>query len=253
MGDEIPYDVAGATKPKPPRLRGETVVREDPDGLIDALLADLFIHAGNCVRTFGDFHFAVDAGPAVEPVLRRLLYEPSYREFPWGRTRVWMVREQRAAPTSWEMIREMIVEQSGIPAEQAHAIDASTPDAADRYAALLREHLGWRTKGHDRLDVVLLALGDGGGVGGLCWPCNDAAGALCSPRVEDVGLTAAAINGARFVAVYAPGPTAARDLRRVEANLHKPRAEREAIPALALHPTGGELRWYIDHAACVPT
>ncbi|GJQ28453.1 MAG: hypothetical protein HBSAPP03_03370 [Phycisphaerae bacterium] len=259
MGDEHSYDLVRDAAPKPPRLRGQAIVRPDSDALIDALLADLFIHAGNCVRTFGDCHIAIDGCPSIEPVLRRLLYDPAYREFPWARTRVWMVREWNGLSdgraSAWDLIREMIVEQSGIPVEQAHPLEAWASDGAARYTSLLREHLGWRAKGHDRLDVVLLALGDDGDLAGLRWPSEGSCDGLCAARttragVVEVGLTATCLNAARFIGVYAAGAGVAAPLRHLDENLRRPPGEREAAPGLALSPTGGELRWYLDYAAC---
>lgn len=260
MAEGPPFDVTAPFRPRAPRLRGEVVVREDEDRLIDALLADLFIHAGNCVRVFGDFQFAVAGDAALEPVLRRLLYDPSYREFPWSRTRIWLVAERDVAEEdprrAWPIIREMIVEQSGIPAEQAHGIDVGGPEGADRYSRVLREHLGWRAKGHDRLDVALLSLEPDGSAGELRWPNAESSDVLCvnreatggRPRV--VGMSAGFVNVSRFVGVYAGGADRRDAVARLEANMRRPRDEREPLGALALAPTGGELRWYIDHAAC---
>ncbi|CAG0974761.1 6-phosphogluconolactonase [Phycisphaerales bacterium] len=260
MADGPPFELTTPFRPRKPRLRGEVVVREDGDGLIDALLADLFIHAGNCVRVFGDFQFAVAGDSALEPVLRRLLYDPGYREFPWSRTRLWLVAERHVPPEdprrAWPMIRDMIVEQSGIPEEQAHGIDADTPDGAERYARALREHLGWRTKGHDRLDVVLLSLEADGSAGDLQWPCEESADSLCVSRGAGmgrpgvVGMSAAFINVSRLVSVYAGGAERKDAVARIETNVHRSRERRESLGALALAPTGGELRWYVDHAAC---
>ena len=90
-----------------PRLPGRSVRRPSVDSATDALLADLFIHATNCVRAFGDFHLAVSAGEEIEPALMRLMYDPGFREFPWTRTirdaagRGWSKRSSpaRAFPT----------------------------------------------------------------------------------------------------------------------------------------------------------
>lgn len=46
------------------------VVRCDMDDLHSALAADLFIHAQNCVRQFGDFHLALSGGSTPLPILQ---------------------------------------------------------------------------------------------------------------------------------------------------------------------------------------
>jgi hypothetical protein len=87
------YDLA--PRPVAPALPGTVVVRESADELVDAVAADLFIHALNCIRTFGDFHLALSGGSTPLPLYRRLMYDPSYRDLPWTRTHLWMVDERR--------------------------------------------------------------------------------------------------------------------------------------------------------------
>src|SRR5262249_6430559 len=122
-------------------------------------------------RAFGDFHLAISATEEAEPFLRRLMYDLNYRDFPWIRTRVWMVDEAAASPedpqSRYARLRDLVLEQSGIPKEQVHRIDPSIPGALEAYEAELRQHLGWREKGHDRLDFVLLTLDESGGVAGF--------------------------------------------------------------------------------------
>lgn len=158
--DLIPFPV----KVKPPRLPGRVVLRDSLDLSIDALLADIYIHATNCVRAFGDFHLAISASPETEPLLMRLMYEPGYRDFPWKRTRLWMVDEldvplddPRRRSTRLE---ETLVACSGIPQNQFHVLDPAS--GWTTYEKTLKEHLGWREKGQDRIDCILLALDENG-------------------------------------------------------------------------------------------
>jgi len=261
MSEGLPFELEPAQQRRAPRLRGVVVVRDDDDALIDALLADLFIHAGNCVRVFGDFHFAVSGEPAIEPVLRRLLFDLNYREFPWARTRVWITHDFSVPLDDcrrlWPVLHGLIVEQSGIPPEQAHPIEAEHADAAPRYEATLREHLGWRTKGHDRLDFVLMPLGVQGEIGVVRWPADEPNGVLCVSRENDglgvcTGLSAGFVNASRVVAVYAASAAVRPAVESLVANLARPRNERSPMPGLALAPAGGELRWYLTRDACPP-
>ncbi len=256
-----PIELSVDAAPAIPRLPGTVVARPDTDAVIDALLADLFIHAGNCVRTFGDFHFALSATPEIEPVVRRLMYDLSYREFPWGRTRVWMVEEVSVPDEDerqrWSGIRDLIVEMSGMPKEQAHRIPAMEHDAPQRYEALLREHLGWREKGHDRLDFVLLPLQPGCHVGGVVAaspaPGVDAQAPLVAHCTDEVpariAVTTRLVNGARLVALFAAGPHCAPEVARL-LDLRGRKESRADAPASMLSPRAAELRWYLDHAAC---
>jgi len=250
------------------------VMRDDHDALVDALLADLFIHARNCVRAFGDFHFAVSGTPEAEPFLRRLMYDLNFRDFPWVRTRLWMVDEV-ALPAHDErgraaVVRGLVLEHSGIPREQFHAIDALSPTASEEYQADLRQHLGWREKGHDRLDFVLLSLTEDGvlgarrpvasaGSGG-----HDGVGASGKSLLVEsipgtqpplVALTVPFINASRVIAVIASGPAVRPSVARLVADTRgsgdrTAGAAESQWPARALSPMAGELRWYLDKAAC---
>lgn len=250
-----PIELSPVAEPVAPTLPGVVVVRSDPDAVIDALLADMFIHAGNCVRAFGDFHLAVSVTPEVEPVLRRLLFDITYRDFPWSRTRVWMVEEVDVPDEDprqrWPGVRDHIGVGAGVPEEQMHRIVAAGADAAGAYQAVLQEHLGWREKGHDRLDFVLLPLQEGLQVGGVIGAGSADAGLVASVggAPARTAMTTRLVNSARVVAVYAPGAGCAPEVARLLAM----RAKKEQFPgapASLLSPRASELRWYMDHAAC---
>lgn len=247
-----PIELAPKATARPPRVGGEVVLRPEADGAIDAMLADVYLHASNCVRAFGDFHVAIGATPGVEPALVRLLYDLNYRDFPWGRTRLWMTEE--SAPggqcASWPLLEGTVVAQSGIPPEQAHRIEMGTPDPAMEYSKLLREHLGWRPKGHDRLDLVLAAID---AEGDLPWATHHLAedGALCVSWTRSVGggrtgLTPFVVGACRCVCVLALGGAVRGAITRLEAAIQGgPR-----VPAQSLRASGGDVRWYMDFEAC---
>src|SRR6185436_4848889 len=117
--EDLPIDLVPKLDVQTPRLPGHVTIRPDTDQLIDALLADLLIHSRNCVRAFGDFHLAISATEEAEPYLRRLMYDLNYRDFPWIRTRVWMVDEAPVGPddpqSRYARLRDLVLEQSGIP------------------------------------------------------------------------------------------------------------------------------------------
>lgn len=242
-----------------PRLTGGVVHRPDADQLIDAMLAELEIHARNCVRAFGDFQFAISGNEQTEPYLRRLMYDPAHREFPWLRTRVWMADEE-AGGGRWARIEGLVLEQSGIPAEQVHRLKVTTPreEGIDQYEAELRQTLGWREKGHDRLDFVLLSLSPAGGVAGY------ERFRLEEPPVQDerllavidpqeggtaVSMTMSFINAARMVGVIAAGAECRDAVSRL-AEACRIRRRDKTMPAMWLAPMAGELRFYLDNAAC---
>ncbi|MBL0928170.1 MAG: 6-phosphogluconolactonase [Phycisphaerales bacterium] len=274
MPDPVaPYDIE--TEPTPPRLPGEVVLRKDDEHLHAALGSDLFLHAGNCVRAFGDFHLALSGGSTPLPFYRRLMVDPAFRELPWKRTHLWIVDERRVPPDddrcNFKHIAEYIAGQSGIPRANVHPVDALADDADRRYERELQQHLAWREKGHDRLDFVLLGMGSDGHTASL-FPRSTAlresarlvainAGPAVTPP-DRVTMTYPLLNAARFIAVLVTGAGKRPTLARVAAALAPATAaptpapaantpdDYQSLPILGIKPVGGVLRWYLDHAAC---
>lgn len=263
-----------APGPATPDLPGGVVVREGVDELVDAIAADLFIHANNCVRTFGSFHIALSGGSTPIPLYRRLMYDPNYRDLPWSKTHLWIVDERRVPfadeKSNFKMINELIGDHSGIPPEQVHPMFAMAPDADTEYERMLREELGWREKGQDRLDYVLLGMGSDGHTASLFPHSQALRDELTTPeysrlvRINEgenvtppdrVTMTLRLINASRLIAVMVTGESKRSMLERVvkthqrarEVGERGPtREEIEALPILGLSPLGGELRWYLD-------
>lgn len=248
--------------PIKPALPGTVIVRPTDEDVLDAIAADLMLHAVNCVRAFGDFHLALSGGNTPFPLYRLLMIDPHYREFPWKRTHLWIV-DERMVPfdhdkSNYKGIKETIVDHSGIPPEQVHPMLATRDDADVAYEAALRQALAWREKGQDRLDFVLLGMGGDGHTASL-FPKSAALreqatnGRLVminrGPEVvppDRVTMTFNLINAARFIAVLCLGAGKKGMLARVS----KGADSVTDLPILGVKPLGGELRWYLDTAAC---
>lgn len=223
-----------------------------PEDALEAAASDLFLHAMNCVRAFGDFNLALSGGRTPVRLYQMLMLDPQFRAFPWKRTHLWVVSDRVDGPgrgTTSTLLRELIAHHSGLPVEQFHPVDPARN--ADAYASELRETLGWREPGHDRLDYVLLGVGPGGSTAGFASAAhiNDVelvhhAG---SEAERHVSLGVRAINGARLVAVLAFGADKHGDVARAV----RPSDDQRADPRPINHvrPVGGELRWYLDTAA----
>lgn len=258
-----------APLPTPPDLPGTVVVRDDVDALIDAAAADLLIHAFNCVRAFGDFHIALSGGSTPEPLYRRLMYDPRYRELPWKRTHLWVVDERRVPfddeRSNFKLISELLGEHAGIPPEQVHPIFAMSETADADYERLLQQTLAWREPGQDRLDYVLLGMGADGHTASI-FPRSPALEAWRSggriaerlvlinegPTVAPPGrvtMTYRLINASRFVSIMVTGESKRETVERVARSRYDEDAF-EDLPVLGVHPVAGELRWYLDAGAC---
>lgn len=143
-----------------PALTGNVIVRQTADEVIDVMGAEFMLHAKACLRAFGDFQLALAYSPENEIFFRRLMYDPLLRDLPWSKTHLWIVEDWRVPfhhPRScFTAIREWIIDHSDIPPEQVHPIFTMGDDPDDAYQTAVREVLGWREKGHDRFDYVLL-------------------------------------------------------------------------------------------------
>jgi 6-phosphogluconolactonase len=257
-GGEDVYELA-ETKLVGPPLPGEVVTAETADELIDKLAADLVVHAENCVRQFGDFHLALSGGSTPQPLYERLMYDPNYRRLPWRRTHLWIV-DERCVPfddarSNFKMIRETIVDHADIPNEQVHPIFAMSETADADYESQLRETLAWREKGQDRLDYVLLGMGADGHTASLfphTSPLHESKRLVrlntyreVSPA-QRVTMTYPLINSARFIAILITGRSKATVLHRIATG----RESLDELPIKGVSPLNGELKWYLDAAAC---
>ncbi|TVS03011.1 MAG: hypothetical protein EA423_08845 [Phycisphaerales bacterium] len=240
-----PYDLA--PEPTPPDLPGAVVLRKELDEVVDALTADLLVHALGCVRAFGDFHMALTGGPATSVVYRRLMYDPPMRAFPWKRTHIWLVADRHLDPadpaSAYRDVRDWLLDHSDIPPEQMHPVPCDSPEPARAYEAMLQETLAWREKGQDRLDYVLLAprLNE--------HPTEPLPGEsdrdpLITIEGDVVGMTRRLVNASRFIAVLATGERSREAISLASDESNHP------MSLGAVRPIGGELRWYLDFAAC---
>ncbi|MCC6429176.1 MAG: 6-phosphogluconolactonase [Phycisphaerales bacterium] len=256
MSDVEPVRASASPKPD---LSGTVIVRDLFEDLGEVLLTDMLLQAQNCVRAFGDFHLAISASEQTEPALVRLMLDPAYRLLPWKRTHLWTIDDCLVAidddRSRGKRLREILVDHSDIPIDQVHGIPVSDDDPAIAYQDEIRETLGWREKGQDRLDFALLSLGDGGPISEalagrhhaddgpdlvIRKPWKDPRGIqwhAMSPRM---------ISASRLLAVLAVGEPARADVSAIA------EARRIGGPNTAIggiKPIGGEMRWYLDAAA----
>lgn len=264
MGDSAPdpIELADETPIATPSLPGTVFAANTAERLHERLAADLIAHALNCVRQFGDFHLALSGGSTPMPFYERLMTDPNYRMMPWRRTHLWIVDERRVPfeddKSNYRHVHEIIVDHSDIPAAQVHPMLAMEEDAPAQYERALREALGWRERGQDRLDFVLLGMGDNGHTASLFpktavldervrW-VSTCEGPTVTPPPR-VTMTYPLINAARFVAVLVVGANKSEMIKRVATGAD----DYHALPIKGIQPHAGELRWFLDRAACGDT
>jgi len=196
---------------------------------------------------FGSFQMALAPGPIAALAYRRLMTDPQLRSFPWGLTRIWLLADTapRGGPDAAADVHEWFGDLAGIPSDQMHAPPRDHDDPAGAYEAMLQENLGWREKGHDRLDFVLLAppIDE--------MPSTPLPGAdLDAPLVTEadgvIGMTLRCVNGARLIAALAPGEESRACVRRIARN----QPEHREVTLASVNPVGGSLRWYVGGEAC---
>lgn len=257
----IPFDVE--PEPTPPNLPGQVIARRDTEALHAVLGADLLIHAQNCARTFGDFHLALSGGSTPLPFYERLMIDPAFRALPWNKTHLWIVDERRVPEDdprcNFAQIRDILVDHAGIPEQQVHPMRAHLDDADTHYERRLRETLAWREPGHDRLDFVLLGMGDDAHTASL-FPHSPALRertrlvvANEGPRVtppDRITMTYTLINASRFIAILVTGDKKRDTIHRLAQTNADP--DIAQYPVLGISPIGGTLRWYLDSEACPP-
>lgn len=242
-----PYELA--PEPITPDLPGEVVLSESEEELIDAAASDLFLQAMTCVRTFGDFHLAITGGRVQERLCMRLMVDPKFRSLPWTRTQLWLAAEGAMPdqPAGTEIIDEVLRDFAGIPRSQIHLVPAGEA-AHEDYEQQLLETLGWRERGHDRLDFVLGSLDADGSVAGIGAGDDLTGGRIVTVyqggiRGRRVAMTPWFVSGTRFLALLAAG----EDARPLIAQLASSPEQRRAFNDLI--PINGVRRWYIDRPA----
>lgn len=271
--------------PVAPNLPGQVYVRPDKDAVIDALAANLLLHAHNCVRSFGDFHLALSGGSTPIALYERLMIDPNYRDLPWQKTHLWIVDERRVPfddeRSNFRVINEIVGDHSGIPRANLHPIVAEADDADTKYEQELHQTLSRREPGQDRLDFALLGMGADGHTASL-FPNSPALLAEVDPATvsaadggknaphrmvrinagpnvtppDRVTMTLRLLNATRFVAFMVTGEGKREPIARVQAvELAKTSGTRPPetvadLPACGIEPVAGALHWYLDADAC---
>lgn len=202
-------------------------------------------------QSAGLFRFMASGGHTPRLLYETLARPPLRDRIDWTRWEVFYGDERAVPPDSpasnHRMVDEALLSRVPIPADRVHRIPAERPDldaVTAEYGALLEQRAG----APPTVDVVLLGLGPDGHTASLfpgtpalavrnAWTAR---GMAPEPPVDRVGVTFATINAARHVAFLVTGAEKGTALRGVVGG---------TVPAAAVNPATGSLRWYIDAAA----
>ena len=182
----------------------------------------------------------------------------------WSRVQVLWGDERCVPPdhgeSNYRMARETLLDRVPVPAANVHRIHGEDDPAAAAalYEATLRALLKTpagppRAAPGARIDLVLLGLGDDGHTASLFpgsaaaheqtrWVMAEYAAATSMWRVT---LTLAVINAAAQVLFLVSGGAKAGVVRRVLEGPYRP----QELPAQAIAPSNGRVRWCVDAAA----
>ena len=219
--------------------------------LADAVAGRFIAAAGDAIDSRGRFVVALSGGSTPRDTYRRLGSEALVSRVMWSRVQVLWGDERCVPPhhaeSNYRMARETLLDRVPIPAANVHRIhgEDDPATAAEVYEATLRTLL--------RIDLVLLGLGEDGHTASL-FPGSAAvhertrwvmAARASAASLWRITLTPVVINAAAEVLFIVSGAAKAGILRRVLEGPRRP----QSLPAQAIAPTNGRVRWCVDAAA----
>jgi 6-phosphogluconolactonase len=236
-------------------LQTEIKVAPDSSTLADWAAGEFVTLAGQALQAGSRFSVALEGGSTPRQLYARLIaarVDWKKIHFFWG--------DERCLPpdhkdSNYRMAQEALLSHIPVPLENIHRIPGELPgqDAAREYAEDLRLYFGSLTP---RFDLVLLGLGSDGHTASLfpgkptvnettCWVAAVVHDIPPPPLVDRVTLTLPVLNAAAHVLFLVSGLGKAEILARV---LHGP-YQPDLLPAQAVKPVNGTLRWLVDEAA----
>ena len=221
------------------------------------------LSAAAAITSWGGFTVALSGGSTPRVLYDLLATEYAHR-VKWSSVQLYWGDERCVPPddasSNYRMAREAMLDRVPIPAANVHRMHGEDPPAtaAAAYERELRETFGTSTgpsRGSPgtRFDLVLLGLGTNGHTASLFprmlavreqtrWVMAERTDALQQWRLT---LTPAILNEAGEVLFLVSGSEKAAILRRVLFGARNP----DELPAQAIVPTSGRLRWMVDAAA----
>ena len=238
-------------------MRADLEVLPSATALADAVAGRFIAAAGDAIASRGQFVVALSGGSTPRDTYRRLGSEALVSRVMWSRVQVLWGDERCVPPhhaeSNYRMARETLLDRVPVPAANVHRIhgEDDPASAAKAYEATLRALL--RRPAAARIDLILLGLGEDGHTASL-FPGSAAvheqtrwvmAAHAAAGSMWRITLTPAVINAAAEVLFLVSGAAKAGILRRVLEGPRRP----QSLPAQAIAPTNGRVRWCVDAAA----
>ncbi|HWC74084.1 MAG TPA: 6-phosphogluconolactonase [Gemmatimonadales bacterium] len=236
-------------------MRADVAVLPSAAALADAAAERFVAAAGDAIGSRGQFIVALSGGSTPRDTYLRLGAEAVASKVNWSRVQILWGDERCVPPdhvdSNYRMAREALLDRVPVTLAHVHRIhgeDDPAAAAAD-YEATLRDLL----PAPARIDLVLLGLGDDGHTASL-FPGSAAvheqtrwvmAVRSSTASMWRITLTPAILNAAAEVLFLVSGFAKAGILRRVLEGPHRP----EELPAQAIAPSHGRVRWCVDAAA----
>ena len=197
------------------------------------------------------------SGGSTPKNLYKLLAEDSFKKrIDWTRLHIFF-GDERMVPFSDErnngkMAYDALVSKVPIPKTQVHYIKTSVSPqlAAEDYSRLLRRY--FNDTSHT-FDLALLGMGDDGHTLSIFPGCESldktenwvVTVEVPSQPMSRISLLPHVVNRSTCVAFLVTGPTKAPTFNKIIHNTVDP----HSYPAQLIHPSNGELHWFVDEDA----
>ena len=197
------------------------------------------------------------SGGSTPKNLYKLLAENSFKKrIDWDGLHIFF-GDERVVPFSdqrnnGKMAYDALLSKVPVPNTQVHYIKTGVKPqlAAEEYSRLLRQYFKYTSHS---FDLALMGMGDDGHTLSIfpgCEPLNQtenwvvAVDAPSKPKYR-VSLVPHVVNRSTCIAFLVTGPAKARILNKILHNTAAP----HSYPAQLIHPSNGELHWFVDEAA----
>ncbi len=228
-----------------------------PTGLFRAAAEEFTRIGRKSIADHGRFTVALSGGSTPKNLYSLLAAQNV--DFDWSRTFLFFGDERHVPPddpdSNYRMVKESLLGNIKIPAENVFRVKAENPDAAaiaDDYEQEVRRFFALGTGEFPRFDLILLGMGPDGHTASL-FPgsegLNERSKLVIANWVEEfkthrISFTFPVLNSAAEVMFLAGGPDKAGMVQRVLEGTNTP-----PYPSQQVQPANGTLLWMLDEAA----